>query len=194
MIDEMNVALIQRLKNGDHQVFQDIYTEYHLPLYSLALRYLKKDTLAEDAVQDVFLNIWYHRARIDEHLSFKGFLFTSMKNYLLNAIRKHKNEILKHTLYTQNKEVAINDTENGINYVQSQHWVEKGLNRLSTKKKEILTLSLYEGLSHREIAHKLHLSEHTVRSQISQSHKILRTYLEKVMGLLIFFTIIFPFS
>ena len=194
MANDFSVGCIQRLKNGDRAVFHEIYLVYYQPLYALALRYLKKESLAEDAVQDIFLKMWEHREHVDAHLSFKGFLFTSMKNYLLNAIRKHKNEILKHATYTQNKEIAINNTENDIHYAQSQHWVEKGLNRLSTKKKEILTLSLYEGLSNQEIAHKLHLSEHTVRSQISQSNKLLRTYLEKVMALLSFFTIIFLFS
>lgn len=185
MLKDSNTYYVQQLKKGNCEVFNEIYHEYYQPLYCLALRYLKKDSLAEDALQDVFLKLWQHRAQLKEHLPLKGFLFTSMKHYLLNAIRKHKNEILKHTVYVQHQEIALNDTENIINYAQSQQLIQQGINTLSAKKKEIIALSLYEGLSNQEIADKLNLSEHTVRSQISQSNKLLRAFLEKIICLLL---------
>lgn len=167
--------------------FEAIYREYCEPLFCLALRYLKSKNLAEDALQDVFLKLWHNRATLNENLPLRGFLFTTMKHHLLNTIRRHKNEILKNMALAQRREVVVNDTENLVNYAQSQELIQKGINTLSAKKREILEMSLYEGLSHQEIATKLNLSEHTVRSQISQSTKLLRSFLGKVICLLLFF-------
>ncbi len=187
MLQDVNAYYIQQLKQGDREVFGKVYEQYHKPLYYLAMRYLKKESLAEDALQDVFLQLWHYRAQLRDDLPLKGFLFTSMKHHLLNAVRKHKNEILKHTIYMQHQEIGVNDTENAVNYQLSQQLIQQGFNTLPAKKKEILALSFYEGLSNQEIAHKLHLSEHTVRSQLSQSNKLLRAFLEKVIYLMVVF-------
>lgn len=177
----------RRLKKGDRQAFEAIYSEYSKPLFCLALRYLKSKNLAEDALQDVFLKLWYSRETLNENLSLRGFLFTTMKHHLLNAIRSHKNEILKNMALAQRQDLITNDTENLVNFAQSQELIQKGISTLSAKKREILELRLYEGLSHREIAAKLNLSEHTVRSQISQSTKLLRSILGKVICLILCF-------
>lgn len=186
MATSSNTYLIQQLKQGNCQAFDTIYQQYHQPLYYLALRYLKKESLAEDALQDVFLKLWQQRTQLNEHLPLKGLLFTSMKHYLLNAIRKHKNEIIRHAVFVRHQALASNSTEDIINYAQSQQLIEQGIGTLPAKKKQISELSLLQGLSNQEIAHKLNLSEHTVRSQISQSTRLLRRFLEKITCLLLF--------
>lgn len=183
MQDKSASYWICKLKEGDRMAFETIYQEYRESLFCLALRYLKNENMAEDALHDVFLKIWHSRERLDENLSLRGFLFTSMKHHLLNTIRSHKNEILKHIALAQRKEVVINDTENLVNFTQSKELIKEGVSTLPAKKKEILELSLFEGLSHKEIAVKLNLSEHTVRSQISQSTKVLRAFLGKLVSL-----------
>lgn len=182
---DTSAAYSRKLKKGDRKAFEAIYREYREPLFYLALRYLKDKNLAEDALQDVFLKLWHNRESLNENLSLRGFLFTSMKRHLLNAIRSHKNEILKNTALAQRKEMIANDTENSVNYLQSQELIKEGISTLSAKKKEILELSLFEGLSHQEIALKLNLSEHTVRSQISQSTKVLRAFLGKLVSIFV---------
>ncbi len=176
---------VQALKKGDRSAFETIYLQFREPLFLLALRYLKNKNLAEDALHDIFLKLWRNKEKLNEGLSLQGFLFTSMKHHLLNTIRSHKHEVLKNIRFVRRKETATSDTENVVNFLQCQEIIRAGINTLSAKKREILELSFYEGLSHQEIASKLKLSEHTVRSQLSQSNKLLRTYLDKAISLFV---------
>lgn len=86
--------LARNIRNGDVRSFEILYQRYHRQLHNLAVKYLKQQVLAEDAVQEIYLKIWLHREELDELRSVKGLLFTMMRNHLLNRLRDQKREIL----------------------------------------------------------------------------------------------------
>ena len=183
-------ALTGRLKAGDQSAFEHIYHHYREPLFHLAIRYLKDQELAEDCLQEVFIKLWNHRQQLDESLSLRGFLFTCLKRHVLNAIRTEQTRIRIATLASMEQPHAAPVTEQDVSFNESKQQVLQGMDTLSEGKRKIVHLSLLEGYSHQEIASMLHLSEHTVRSQISQACKLMRQYLTKAMSLFIMLTML----
>src|SRR5690625_699801 len=87
--------LVLCLKKCDKLAFEAIYKKYYEPLFLLGRCYLKDPQLAEDAVQDVFSKLWLNRSDIDSSKSLQGFLFTSLRNHVLNMVKIKKRRIFQ---------------------------------------------------------------------------------------------------
>lgn len=184
MLPKDDEALVNRLKKGDESAFEHIYHYYKAPLYHFALRYLKDRTLAEDTLQEVFIKFWNNRQDLDANLSVRGFLFTCMKRHALNLIRTEQNRIKKAALASAENPLSANPVEEKIAFQESQSLVDQCIGTLSESKRKIFRLKVIEGYSHQEIAAMLDISEHTVRSQMSQSNKSMRKFLKNVISIL----------
>lgn len=182
-------TLIRRLKAGDESAFEQIYHQHKLPLLHFALRYLKDKALAEDALQEVFVKLWKRKGTLNSEMPLKGFLFTCMKHHVLNTIRSEESRIRHAALSEMNVPGDTNFTEQEVALHESRKLLEKGLQNLTESKEKIFRLSFEQGYSNQEIASHLNISEHTVRSQLSQSNKFLREYLSKAISLVIAFII-----
>src|SRR5690625_5096225 len=83
--DDSSIA--REIRSGKEESFEILYNCYHRHLFPMAKKYVKEQSLAEDAVQDVYVKLWVKRESLDPSRSVKGYLFTMMKNHLLNVIR-----------------------------------------------------------------------------------------------------------
>ena len=146
---------------------------------------MKDKALAEDALQEVFIKLWKRKAKLDPELPLKGFLFTCMKHHVLNTIRSEETRIRHAAIATMDTSPDTNFTEHDVALLESKSLLEKAVQTLSKSKEKIFRLSFEKGYSNREIAAQLNISEHTVRSQLSQSTKFLREHLNKALGILL---------
>lgn len=174
--------LIQDIRAGDQRAFELVYERYYRLVFYLALKMLKKEDLAEDAVQDIFIRFWRYRENLKAEGSIKSFLMTISKNHLLNVIRDNKTQILKHLLLQDREEQPKNDTENVLYYKELNGIVHKGMEGLTKRKREIFALKVLQGYSNQEIAEKLSISPNTVKFQLSQAKKSVRSYVQNYMG------------
>lgn len=83
-------ALVKALKEGNQLAFSIVYKTYAAQTFSLAFKYLLNKELAEDAVQNLFLKLWLKKEEIDETKPINRYLFTMLKNDLLNTLRDSK--------------------------------------------------------------------------------------------------------
>jgi RNA polymerase sigma-70 factor (ECF subfamily) len=169
--------LVSRLRNGDKKAFESIYLIYHKQVLGLAIRYLKDQQLAEDAVQDVFSKLWSNRHKLDSEKSIKAFLFTVLKNHVLNMIKKRKRQILRQFEYAEVNKKESRSTDQEIIYEDTENILSEGLNKLPEKKKIVFNLKTIEGYSNREIANQLGISIHTVKSQFYKANKFIKNFL-----------------
>ena len=89
-IDERTLVL--RLTEGDERAFCELYAAYKNRLIYFAMRFLKSREYAEDIFQDAFTLIWQGRRFINPDASFSSYLYTIVRNRVLNQLRDLENQ------------------------------------------------------------------------------------------------------
>ena len=177
LIDEK--ALVLRLIDGDEDAFCELYAAYKGRLIYFAMRFLKSREHAEDVFQDAFTVIWQSRRFINPDASFSSYLYTIVRNRVLNQLRDldNQNKLKEHVLaqavdYTD-------ETKNEILANDLRQLILRALQQLTPRQREIFEMSREQQMSHKEIAETLGISVNTVQESISLSLKSLRGYLQK---------------
>nr|WP_262903170.1 RNA polymerase sigma-70 factor [Chitinophaga rhizophila] len=175
------------MRTSDHNAFEELYAAYHQLLYSTAYKYLKSDSVAEDAVHEAFVKVWVHREELDPVQGVRNYLFRCLKFHVLNLIRDQKRSLSKQYELVYNTSAEHRDAEATVILNDYKKVVERAVNNLSAQKKRIFRLRSYEGLTNEEVAEKLGLSINTVKFQYAQASKTLRHALKIMMST--FFTL-----
>ncbi len=177
-------ALFLLLKKRDKEAFSMIYQKYHRYLYALALKYLKNPDAAEDAVQHVFVKLWESTAKINIEINLKNYLYTMTKNYILNTIRDRKEEVSIHYVNAQ----ADGEGEDILKKIEEEQLTEllyEQIDLLPPQKKEVCLRKLKTSDSNQQIADKMGISIHTVKSHYQEALKILRSYFQQIKTILL---------
>ena len=172
-------ALVLRLIEGDEDAFCELYAAYKNRLIYFAMRFLKSREYAEDIFQDAFTVVWQGRRFINPDASFSAYLYTIVRNRILNQLRDLANQ---DKLWEQILSQAVDYTNNTKETVFAndlRQFIVRALQQLTPRQREIFEMSREQQMSHREIAEALGISVNTVQESISISLRILRTYLEK---------------
>ena len=172
-------TLVLRLIDGDEEAFCELYAAYKNRLIYFAMRFLKSRDYAEDVFQDAFTVIWQGRRFINPDASFSSYLYTIVRNRVLNQLRDlERHDELKEQILSQAVDYA-NDTGHTILANDLHALIARAMQQLTDRQRQVFEMSREMQLSHREIADALGISVYTVQEHISTSLRILRTYLEK---------------
>ena len=169
--------LLKELNRGNEKAFYKLYKIYWKEVYAYSLTILKSKTLADEIVQDVFLQIWLKRETLDPARSLKPFLITVTKNKTLDFLKKSVND-------RKLREAVFYSREKLDNPIYQKHREEdlevikqEALSLLPPRRKLIFEMSRYENKSYEEIAKELGIATNTVKSQMQKALKTLRTFL-----------------
>lgn len=177
LIDEHSLVL--RLIEGDEDAFCELYAAYKNRLIYFAMRFLKSREYAEDIFQDAFTVVWQSRRFINPEASFSSYLYTIVRNRILNQLRDLANQDkLREQMLSQAVNYS-NETKDEILANDLRQFISRALQQLTPRQREIFEMSRERQMSHREIAEALGISVNTVQESISVSLRTLRTYLEK---------------
>lgn len=172
-------SLVLRLIDGDEAAFCELYATYKNRLIYFAMRFLKSREYAEDIFQDAFTVIWQSRHFINPDASFSSYLYTIVRNRILNQLRDLANrDKLREQILSQALDYS-NDTSNEILANDLRSFITHAMQQLTSRQREIFEMSREKQMSHREIAEALGISVNTVQESISTSLRTLRAYLEK---------------
>ena len=166
--------IIRQMKEGNQLAFTLLFNEYSKQVYSLAFKYLYNRELAEDVVQNVFFKIWEKKKDIDESRPFNRYLFTILKNDLLNVLRDKDKEIFRISDNLNLLNTLANETEEPELDEEQLRLVRRAIEQLSPQKRKIVELKISGKYSNQEIADKLNLSINTIKFQYSPALKELR--------------------
>ncbi len=169
--------LVKALTNGEIKAFNNLFQLYGNRLFRFALGYMKSEPDAEELVQDVFMKIWEKRLELKEDLSFKAYIFT----IAFNIIRKY---FLKKALTTKYFEHQVIDdmdinTIQNIDYQSTKNLIDRIVDQLPARRKEVFIKSRFEGFTVKEIADELGTSPKTVENQLGEALKFIREHLSK---------------
>jgi RNA polymerase sigma-70 factor (family 1) len=172
--------LVSELKNNEARAFDILFYKYSNKLFSFSFSLLKNNEDSKEIVQETFLRIWYNRNEIDPHKSFKSFLFTISYNLIMDRLRlrmkdKEYRKFLEY--YFEYKETGIR-SESDYEILKKE--IERAIEELPEKRKNIFKLSREEELSHKEIAEKLDIKVKTVENQINLALKHIKVRISKI--------------
>lgn len=173
-----NNVLIDALKNGDEKAYSYLIDTYHHKLCVYANSLVKNIYSAEDIVQNVFIKVWEQRTRLKSDHALKSFLYKLVYNEFIDLYRKNQSLFsLEKSYYDALNSIVFEDDSESFQRVLNV--VNKEIQNLPPKCKEVFILSKKEGLTNIEIAEHLDVSVKTVEAQITKAFSILRTSLEE---------------
>ena len=138
----------------------------------------------ESILQEIYLSLWAGRKSIQTDKNFESWLFTIVRNKVIDVMRTrlHKQKYLE-DLYAQLKEGRENslDTLAVVEYSELEKKIFELIEKLPEKRKLIFRLSRIEGLTYKEIARKLNISENAVDLQIRSALVFLRNEMNRFL-------------
>lgn len=150
------------------------------------MKRLQSEPDAEDVVQNVFAAIWTRRHSLRISTTFKGYLFTAVKYQVLDRIE----EMLEHPsgIEVVNESILpeMGDILNPMLARELQAIVDKEIDQLPERMRQIYLMNLEEHCSISQIAERLQLSEQTVRNQLNTARNRLKVSLKHALTLLFF--------
>jgi len=184
-----DTELAALLKVSDHQAYTFIYDRYKFLLYAHAYKKLQDREEARDVVQEVFVTLWNKRENINAQLNLAGYLYTALRNTILNLIARKE----VRTRYTDSMAAHYTcdyaPTDHGIRSQQLAELIDREIAALPSKMQKVFVLSRKAHLNRKEISSQLGISEATVDRQIANALKLLRARLTLVAYLMVFFNI-----
>jgi RNA polymerase sigma-70 factor (ECF subfamily) len=178
------LALFSQLQEGDKDAYRYFFVKYYSPLCEYASHYVCDDD-AEEVVQEMMMYVWEERENIVIENSVKSYLFVSVKNRCLNAIKKKLYRESVHSLLYENMKDRFEEPDYYLINELSEN-IEKAVKELPPNYKETFELSRFGEMTNVKIAEYLGVSIKTVEYRISQALKILRVKLKDYLYLLTF--------
>lgn len=172
--------LADLLKDGDHGAFTVIFDRFYGLLFVHACKTMNDAEEAKDVVQELFEVLWIRRESITFEHSLSAYLYAAIRNRIINRISHQKVE----NKYVDSLRDFIDRdsylTDYRVRENEMKRIVEREISSLPTKMKEIFEMSRKDYLSYKQIAVKLQISEHTVRTHVKKALRILKPKLSLI--------------
>ena len=165
--------MIERIGRGDQSAFSALYDRLSRPLYSLALRMLGDAGDAQDALQDVFLQIWSRAATYNPEQS-TVFSWTVLltRSRVIDRLRARKRRLRIVDSATDDEDADVADAstmESAADTADKNDEaarVRSVLNNLPSEQREAIELAFFGHLTHHEIAARLGEPLGTIKARI----------------------------
>jgi len=166
------VQLFNKIKQGDKKSFEELFSLYYDSLCNFAYLFVRDSQVAEEAVSDVFVNIWRKKEQISIELNLKSYLYKSTKNAVISYTRKRKLNIVNIDDYKDSS--GIETPETLLLKTEKTEHFNKVLMTLPKKAGLVFRMHKVDGMKYREIAEVLGISEKTVENHMGNSLRHLR--------------------
>lgn len=185
--DEELLALLSG--KDDRKAFELLYKRYSARIFDYIHARVNDRYTAQEIVQELFMSLWQKRRDLSVQTC-RSYLFSAAKNLIVSHYRKEMARAVRQKSWegarSQQEEHTYQET---IVQDLRTHY-EEGLGLLPDKCQRVFTLSR-DGLSNREVAERLSISEKTVEQHITKALRFLKVYLREHLAYLAVFTTFF---
>lgn len=177
MSDE-DIAL--KIQQGNREIFGILVERYEKKLLRYGRKFLSRQEDIEDIVQDVFVSAYQNIQSFDHTLSFSPWIYRIAHNAYVNALRKHERGPLLIDFDTLFSHPVYEDPAQSERQQQDMRAdIEKGLERLRPKYREVLVLHYFEDMAYKEIADVLGVPVGTVGIRLKRAKEALKETLKE---------------
>jgi RNA polymerase sigma factor (sigma-70 family) len=161
--DEALVALAAR---SEQSALAELYDRFGRPAYGLALRIVRDEALAEDAVQEAFLTLWRTAARyVPERGRASTWILTLVHRRAVDLVRREERR--RTDVLEQAPEPASKETVDEAAWLRLQRErVQEALRKLPDQQREAIELAYYGGFTQSELADRLGQPLGTIKSRM----------------------------
>ncbi len=181
------MSVVLRIENAEQ--FEALFHEWYPVLCRASHRVLRDKSLAEEIVQEVFVNLWEKREQIVVQGAWKSYLYRSALNRSFNEIKRAQR--------TQGDGEALMsllpdgaDSSELLRRNELSARIEKALDTLPPVCRHVFVLSRHEELSYKEIAEQLNISVKTVENHMGKALKRLREELGDYLTIIVLLSFI----
>ncbi len=168
-------VLFDQVRRGDQKAFELIFSIFFARLNDFAKNVVRDEFISQDIVQEVFVKVWEKKAEI-ESLNLEGYLFRLVRNRCIDYIKHLKvvnnrmQEIHSTTKYEELYRIDFIGNEPYILIEEELRTkIEKTIQRLPDRCREVFILSRMDGLKNKEISEKLQINIKNVERHISRA-------------------------
>jgi RNA polymerase sigma factor (sigma-70 family) len=177
-----DVVLIQRILAGDENAFASLIRKYEKKVHAQALRQIGDFQIAEDIVQETFVQVYQQLETLEDPKLFPKWLYVIVNRRCIAWLRKNRLQ----TQSLEETDISEIETEAYSRYVASEYarttaeaqrdLVKKLLAKLKESDREVITLHYFEEMSSSEIGEFLGVSENTIKSRLQRARQRLKKY------------------
>jgi RNA polymerase sigma-70 factor (family 1) len=173
-MDISDKILVASLKDDDVNAFNELFKRYHSRVLQLGMRFLPFKEDAEEIVQLVFIAVWDNRNKIDETQNFGTYALSIARHCIYNALRKAVYRQRYVDYLQQNNADRTFVTEDIVLFNELDALLQRFIENMPPKRREIFRLHREEGLSYNEISERLSIKGSTVNTQLTKALDYIR--------------------
>lgn len=174
---ERVIHLQQQTAEGNEKAFEQLYRMHKDRVYEVALTYTESAVLAEEILQDIFVQVWMKRDGLPGIADFAAWLYVLTRNRSFNVLRSMARAGAGVRDMVQHIPGTADAADSRLLSADVQNLVQEALHLLTPAQRKAFDLFKVKGLSREETAHVMGISPNTVKVHVLQSMRIIRAYL-----------------
>jgi len=174
---EGDILLWDQLRAGQKSALQSIYEQEFDYLFNYGRKVFSKTELVEDAIHDLFVELWQRHSNLGPNDSIRKYLTVSLRRKIIATLKKESKTEVTETFDQIPFEAELSIEEILISQELSEEQalrLKAAFEKLTPKQKEILYLRFYQGLDYEQIAEILDMKYQSLRNAVSRAIKNLR--------------------
>lgn len=162
-----DLALWNQIRLGDEEAFTSLFERYYVTLVNYGKTLLNGEDLVKDCVQDVFIDIWTYRFKLNEASVVKAYLLSSVRkriaryhtrDHIFSNIKKIDSLDFLFDFSIEDQLIADETS------AQKVEQLNRSINKLSARQKEALYLRYHQGLSVEQVSEVLNLNYQSIKN------------------------------
>ena len=173
---DSDIEMLKRVGDGDSLALKALYARHRLAVYRFALRLTRSETIAEDVVSEVFIDVWRNAAAFEGRSGVQTFLLAMTRNKACSHLRKRREDELDEDAVAAIEDQA--DTpEISLQKKNKAGVLRTCLDRLSPAHREVIDLVYYHDKSIGEVAEIVGAPVGTVKTRMFHARKRLAEFI-----------------
>jgi RNA polymerase sigma-70 factor (ECF subfamily) len=175
--EQETALLLQCVAAGEEKAFEQLFISYKDRVYEIALLYTESAFLAEEILQDIFVQVWQKRAGLPSVSDFSSWIFILTRNRSFNVLRDIARASTNNRLLAQHFPVTGAEAADArLLSSEAGKLVQEAMERLTPAQRQAFELFKLKGFSREETALQMGISPNTVKVHLLQAMRTIRAF------------------